>query len=192
MGIQKSAWTISISLLGLLVMVGGCKIDSADSAIRSVDVNIAGVYRNNGARIISQHTGASITSLNVIQDGDHLQGIDNNGLIFRGRVGAVTTAEDGSRTATFTMEGQTTAGAEGVMTGTFKVQGTSSSMTGTWAEPTTFGNIRASAAVAPPPDPGPGPQPTNGTSTNANSGGGASQQPPTIDINRPDPPPIPG
>ncbi len=93
--------------------------------------------------------------MNLIQDGDRLQAIDNNGLIFRGSIGsAVSDSETGGqRSATFTLNGQTTTGQEGIISGTIVVIGNQATMTGTWAEPTLFGNVRAGAEVVPRIDP---------------------------------------
>ena len=151
--------TLAVAVISTSLYMG-CKIDSADSVTRNVRINVGGLYANNGSRLITQHTGAAITQLNVIQDGDRLQAIDNNGLIFRGTIGS---ASEGS--ATFNLKGRTTAGEEGVLSGTITVSGNDATMRGTWAEPTLFGNVLAFAKVTPAPEPGP--QPTNGTPTNA-------------------------
>ena len=130
----------SAAILGLT----GCNIDSGDEAVRTVGVDISGLYSNGGGRIISpSNTGAAITSLNVVQSGDRLEAVDNNGQIFRGTIGAVVDS-----TASFNMTGQTTAGNEGVIAGSFTVSGSSATMSGTWAEPALFGSVAASASVA--------------------------------------------
>jgi hypothetical protein len=127
-----------IGILALSLLSIGCDIDSADSTSRSVSINVGGVYR--GDPIISQNSGAAIETLNVIQNGSGLQAVDNNGLIFRGNIS--TEFENG---ANFTLKGRTTAGQEGLITGTFTVSGTTSTMRGTWAEPNYFGNVSATA-----------------------------------------------
>jgi hypothetical protein len=139
-----------ISFATILVTVGlfltACRIDSPDSTSRNVQINVAGVY--TGDPLVSQNSGARITSLNVIQDGSSLQAVDNNGLIFRGNIGSVTA----QTSASFTLKGQTTAGAEGVISGTFNVSGATSTMRGTWAEPSTFGNVLGTAQVGAQPE----------------------------------------
>ena len=137
-------------ILGSSTLYMGCRISSSDSVTRNVDINVAGLYRNNGNPVISQQTGSTVTQLNVIQDGDRLQAIDNNGLIFRGRIGSV---QNGS--ATFNLDGMTTTGQEGVISGTISVEGNTATMRGTWAEPTLFGNVLATAEVVPRPEPTP-------------------------------------
>ena len=151
--------TLAAALISTTLYMG-CRIDSADSVTRNVRVNVGGLYANNGSRLITQNTGAAITQLNVIQDGDRLQAIDNNGLIFRGTIGSAS-----GESATFNLKGRTTAGEEGILSGSITVSGNRATMRGTWAEPTLFGNVLAFATVTPAPEPEPGP--TNGTPTNA-------------------------
>ena len=152
--------TLAAALISTALFMG-CKIDSADSVTRNVRIHVAGLYRGGlNGRVISQHTGAAITQLNVIQDGDRLQAIDNNGLIFRGTIGSAS-----GESATFNLKGRTTAGEEGILSGSITVSGNRATMRGTWAEPTLFGNVLAFATVTPAPEPEPGP--TNGTPTNA-------------------------
>jgi hypothetical protein len=133
-----------ISFATILLTAGlfltACRIDSPDSTSRNVQINVAGNY---SVTITPPNSGARITSLNVIQDGSSLQAVDNNGLIFRGNIGSVTA----QTSASFTLKGQTTAGAEGVISGTFNVSGNSSRMQGTWAEPSLFGTVSGSATV---------------------------------------------
>lgn len=175
------ALLLAAASLTLLAQTG-CKIDSADSVIRDVPINVAGVYRNADGRIITQHTGAAITSMNVIQNGSELQGIDNNGMVFRGSIGSVT-GEGNARLASFTLRGLTTAGQEGVISGTFSASGNEATMRGTWAEPTTFGNVLATASVAGQPDPPatdndvPGTNSVGNAQTPGNDGNGNAQAP---------------
>lgn len=145
----------------------GCKIGSPDSVSRHVGINVAGLYRANGGRIISQNTGAAITQFNLIQDGDRLQAIDNNGMIFKGSISSATDSGQTGHSANFSLKGHTTAGAEGIISGAITVSGNQATMRGTWAEPTLYGNVLGYADVVPTPDPKP--EPTNGPSTNANA-----------------------
>lgn len=153
-------------LVAALFIYTGCDIDSADSVSRNVPINVNGLYRNNGSRVVSQNTGAAITALNIVQDGSRLQAIDNNGIVFKGNIGTVE-ATTGSGSASFTMTGRTTAGAEGVMTGSISISGQTATLRGTWAEPAVFGNLVASATVGEQPDPRP--TPTNTVPTNTST-----------------------
>lgn len=128
-----------LSLLGLTA----CDIDSGDETVRTIGVALSGLYTNGGGRIVSpSNTGNAVTSLNLVQTGDRLEAVDNNGQIFRGTVGAVVDTQ-----ASFNMTGSTTAGNEAVIAGTFTVNGTQATMSGTWAEPALFGSVSASATV---------------------------------------------
>ena len=77
-----------------LAMSAGCDVQSGDEVLRETQINIAGFYTNpEGDRIVSQNTGAKITSMNIMQTGNQLQGIDNNGIIFRGSIGSDSGSE---------------------------------------------------------------------------------------------------
>jgi len=149
-----------LTVMGSMIFHTACKIESTNTVIRSVGINVAGLYRNGEARIVSQNTGAAITSLNVIQNGDRLDMVDNNGMIFRGTIGNAQ-----GTSASFTVKGSTTAGAEAIISGTFTVSGNTSTMSGTWAEPSLFATVSASASVTPTPTP---PPQTNNVGTNVN------------------------
>lgn len=154
---------VCAGLLTLLIIQSGCTIDSADSVIRSVGLNVGGLYK--GSPLVRRNTGSSIREMNVIQNGDSLQGVDNNGLVFKGTIGAVQRGDSGgTSSASFQLKGTTTAGAEGIISGTITVTGTEAIMRGTWAEPSLFSSVEGTASVASTPDPDP--VLTNGT-TNA-------------------------
>ncbi len=156
---------ISIGLLASgfitagVLLSGGCRLESANTAIRDVPINVAGIYTNNGARIMSAHSGAAITRFNIIQDGSRLQAVDNHMNIWNGDIGRVTVEEGADALATFNLRGITTDGVEGMMTGTFSVSGTSAVMRGTYAEPELIGNVLAFASNVIQP---PSPEPENG------------------------------
>ncbi len=150
---KNNLFSVAGALVVVLLVITGCRINSSDSVQRNVDINVSGRYENtNGGPIVSRNTGASIQWLNVVQTGSRLQAVDNNGLVFRGEIGSVT-GSDGGNSATFTLTGLTTAGAEGVISGTMSISGNNTStMRGTWAEPSLFGTVEGTARVA-------GPQP---------------------------------
>lgn len=141
-----------VSLLGLFVG-SGCELDSADSTVREVGIIVQGYYTNpDGGRIVGRNSGAPITSLDIRQFGDQLEAIDNNNQVFRGTIGNAS-----QNNASYTLEGYTTAGKWGIMSGVFEVSGSSSTMRGTWIEDDFYSTVYATATV-----------PTNG------GGGGAS------------------
>ncbi len=142
-----------LSLAGYLVVMTGCEVDSASGTERSVGVNYSGFYTASSGRIVANNTGARISSLDLRQAGDSLEAIDNNGLIFRGTIGDVAEA-GGSLIASFSMEGNTTAGQRGTFSGTLSTSGgsnstgsTQGSMQGTWVEPSLFSTFSATATI---------------------------------------------
>lgn len=152
----------------------GCNLDSGESTVRNVEINVNGVYSGNlNGRLVQQNTGAAILNFNLIQNGDRLESVDNNGTIFRGTIGRVDT--DTSE-ATFTLEGTTTAGQEGVIAGVISVSGTTALLTGTWAEPSLISIVSGTASVAEQDttDNGVDPDPDPDTSSLSINGGAAS------------------
>ncbi len=148
--IMRHIKSLSFALLlsGLIFGVSsGCRISSSDSVSRNVGINIAGVYRGANGNLVQSNTGAPIRELNVIQDGSRLQAIDNNGLMFRGNIGSVE-GTGGERSASFTLEGLTSSGAEGIISGTIRVSGDTANMTGTWAEPSLFSTVSGRASIS--------------------------------------------
>ncbi len=127
---------------GLLFAAGCLESDSVESAAREVGINVAGFYANGDSPMVAQNSGAPIRNLNLRQFGDRLEGTDNNGVNFTGSIGR----NDGS-SASFTLEGRTTAGAPGIMVGTINVSGTSATMRGTWAEDAVTSTLNATATV---------------------------------------------
>ncbi len=130
------------SVAGLALIWAGCEIGSPDQTIRQVGINIAGFYANPEGRVVSRNTGAPIETLNVIQNGDQIEAVDNNGRVFRGRIGSVSGGQ-----ASLTLEGRTTAGQVGVIQATVDVSGNTATMRGTWIEATLYGTVYGQATV---------------------------------------------
>ncbi|MCX7819767.1 MAG: hypothetical protein N2652_11285 [Kiritimatiellae bacterium] len=126
----------------LMAAIAGCEIGSPDEVVREVGINIAGFYANGNGRLVSQNSGAPIVNMNLIQNGDQLQGIDNNGRVFRGRVIASSPSS-----ATITLEGRTSSGVSGVIQATVDVSGNLATMRGTWIEATLYGTVYGQATV---------------------------------------------
>lgn len=168
-----------------VLLSGGCDISSGDETVREVSVSIAGTYQN-GDGIPVRQSGGRVTRLAVTQNGDQLTAIDNHGRRWSGSIGRASDV-----LATITLRGQTTEGAEVVITGTVQVDGTSATLSGQWVEPNLSAEISASATVAgapeptPTPDPGTNPTPTPDPGTNPtptpdpNDGGSVTLIPPT-------------
>ena len=129
-----------LGTMGMLVLTA-CSVDSANSVVRSVNANVAGVYRNsdsnsNNGKLVSANTGSSVTSLDVRQAGDQLEAVDNNGIIFRGTIGDVL---DGI--ASFNLAGRTTAGNKALISGNITIGSGQGTMRGTWIEDSLFGTV---------------------------------------------------
>ncbi len=121
----------------------GCDVGSPDTVLREIGLVIAGYYANpNGGDLVSDNSGAPISTMNLIQNGDDLQGIDNNGRVFRGKVSTAT-----ETSAAIQLTGSTTAGTEGTIQATINVSGTSATMQGTWVEASLYGNVYGTATV---------------------------------------------
>lgn len=141
---------LAILLIGVLFPLAGlllssCEIDSAESAYRQVAINVACLYQNGDSPIVQNNTGDPISWLDLRQDGDKLEGYDNNARIFKGTIGQVTEAE---ALATFTLQGVTTAGNEGTISGTIEVSGSTRTMRGSWMEATIFAPVYATCEGA--------------------------------------------
>ncbi len=102
-------------------------------------------------------------SLDLRQDGDLLEGIDNNDRVFKGTIGEVAgESTPTSANASFTLSGQTTAGQEGTISGTLIRTGeTTAEMRGTWIEASLFGTVYGVATVPFTPNPTNNPPITN-------------------------------
>jgi hypothetical protein len=134
---------LSFLAAGLLVH-SGCDVSSANDVVRLTGRDFTGFYSNPNGAMVERNTGAPIASMNLRQLGDRLEGVDNNGQIFRGSL-----SETGDNAASFTLRGPTTAGTEGTISGTLTGAGTSGSLSGTWVEPTLIANVFATATLNP-------------------------------------------
>ncbi len=157
------SFAAGLAVLSLALL--GCELDNADSVTRDVDADFTGFYAGNSGPLVSQNSGAEVTSLNLRQTGDEIELIDNNGLVFRGTLGEVN-SDGGTATATFQFTGETTAGNAVTGSGTLTGVGTSGTMTGTWIEPSLYGTISGIAVINPVVTNSPSPTPTNNTPTN--------------------------
>lgn len=138
----------SLVLLAAVMLLAGCKIESGDSVRRDVSLDVAGFYTGpNGGNLIERVSGAPVRSIDLRQSGDMIEGYDNNGRIFRGRIGSVSDSR-----ASVTIEGTTTQGVEGVISGYINVSGSQANLTGTWFEDTLTSRVNGRAEVAEPRD----------------------------------------
>jgi len=126
-------------------MLAGCETSSAEGVVRTVDIVVTGFYAHpdDGNFMVPNTSGAPIQSMNLRQSGDQLEGVDNNGIIFRGSIGRVI---EGSA-ATFNLEGASTSGQPAVISGNIEVSGGNAIMRGTWIETTLFSTVFGQATV---------------------------------------------
>jgi hypothetical protein len=138
---------------GLAFFQSGCETDSADTFIRDVPVNYSGFYTAcaGNSAIVQQNSGKRIRTLDLRQDGDRLEAIDNNGQIWRGQLGE----PQGGRSS-FELRGKTTAGIEGIFSGTLTSSDSGAAnpsgpamgtMTGTYIEPDRFSSFCGRATI---------------------------------------------
>lgn len=126
-------------VLVLSACLCSCEVGSSDSVTRNVGLDVSGFYQhpNHPAqKLVAENTGLAVTSLSLNQTGDQLEARDNNGSSFSGTIGE---ASDSS--ASFTLEGQTTAGQSATISGTITVDGGNATMRGTWIEPSLYSTV---------------------------------------------------
>lgn len=135
-------------------MLLGCEVGSSDSATRNVGVDFTGFYdstETNSDFVSPANSGARVTSFNLRQHGDQLEAIDNNGIVFSGSVGDPS-GSSGTGTASFQLDGHTTAGQAVTISGTLSGANTegnsaSATMSGTWIEPNLYARILGDAII---------------------------------------------
>ena len=141
---MKKLLLLALLPIAIAALVSSCDVGSANSVVRTVEVNVSGVYAGPGGEdLVSKNSGAKISSLNLRQNGDKLEGIDNNFQIFRGTIGNVQ-----GKLASFSLDGYTTAGNKGTLTGTIDASTTSAEMRGTWIEASMYGVIYGIATIS--------------------------------------------
>ena len=127
----------------------GCEVGSSDSAVRNMSVNFSGLYDAKDATtpfVSPANSGAPVTSLNLRQNGDQLEAIDNNDIVFSGTLND-SSGDSGSATAGFTLEGHTTAGNAVTVSGSLSGSGSSAEMRATWIEPDRYCNVVGDATI---------------------------------------------
>ena len=147
--------------LPLFALLAGCDVGStsgspSDSA--GTIYNFSGLYMstNQGGALVfpaNRQTGTTLTWLRLIQYGSSLQGYDNASQAWTGKISGMQ-----DETASFSLEGRTSAGAAVDIAGTMTYASQQSQMNAAWIEPSFAGSIFARATVSP--------ASTNGSSTN--------------------------
>lgn len=116
--------------------------DSDGPGVKNLDMHISGVYRNPGGNLVAKNTGAPVKQMNLMQQGDEVTGVDNNGIVFRGKLGGENDAQ-----SSLVLKGNTTTGAEATISGQIAVRGNKAYMQGTWIEPTLYSTVYGEADV---------------------------------------------
>lgn len=154
----------------LAALLGACSVDST-TAVPSDNsgtiYNFSGLYTrtdSNGVQQVlvfptNKQTGVDLTWMRVLQYGNVLEAYDNAGQNWSGSISGLQEA-----TASFSLQGQTTAGQAVEITGTMDYQDQRSFMNAAWIEPSFAGSILAQATVSP-------------AATNAPGGGSVSISP---------------
>ena len=155
-----AAAAFSLFALGL----AACDIGSTDSTSAVVSDNAGKIYDFSGLYMsvsnsadsedgvnalvypLRRQSGKTLTWLRLLQYGAVLEGYDNAGLSWEGKISSVTT----EGTASFTLSGKTTAGAGVEIIGTlYNESGTRATLNAAWLEPSFAGSIFAQATVSP-------------------------------------------
>jgi hypothetical protein len=128
---MKKILCLLLPPLATALLLTACEVGSADDVVRSVGINVAGVYRgaSTNSPLVSRNSGTSVTQLDVRQNGDMLEAIDNNNRVYRGTLGAVS-----GNSASFNMTGATTAGKAVTISGNFRIITDGGEIRGTWIE----------------------------------------------------------
>ena len=156
----KTGWMAATVLVcGLLAVsvLPGCEVGSPNDVVAGANGNFSGTYAgsSNGVLVVN-NSGNAVTSLTVSQTGNQLQAVDNNGLLFKGTIGDILSSSSGSSSntttsgtasATFTLNGATTAGQTVSINGTLSASGSTGRMTGIWSEPGVYGSISGTASI---------------------------------------------
>ena len=155
-----AAAAFSLFVLGL----AACDIGSTDSTSAVVSDNAGKIYDFSGLYMsvsnsadsedgvnalvypLRRQSGKTLTWLRLLQYGAVLEGYDNAGLSWEGKISSVTT----EGTASFTLSGKTTAGAAVEIIGSLQNKNsTNATMDAAWLEPSFSGSIFAQATVSP-------------------------------------------
>lgn len=124
----------------------GCESGSSDGDDTPV-VNYAGEYSNAGHALAPQQSGAKVTSMSLIQEGNALLATDNNGINFRGNI----SPEGSDGLSPFEIRGKTSTGVDVTIVGAFSRDGARARMNGNWIEPTHQSVFNAYSGDVPPP-----------------------------------------
>ncbi|MDD2520577.1 MAG: hypothetical protein PHR34_06450 [Kiritimatiellae bacterium] len=159
------------ALFALLALaLAACDIGSTDSTTAIVSDNSGRIYNfsglyvgitnntantedtNNPPSVVylvqpeGRQSGRALIWLRILQYGSVLEAYDNAGMSWDGQISSVTT----EGTASFTLTGKTTAGADVEIIGSLRYASQNSTLDAAWIEPSFSGSIIARASVSSP------------------------------------------
>jgi hypothetical protein len=152
------------ALLALALALAACDIGSTDSTTAIVSDNSGRIYNFSGLYVgitnntedtnnppsvvylVQPESGRALIWLRILQYGSVLEAYDNAGMSWDGQISSVTT----EGTASFTLTGKTTAGADVEIIGSLRYASQNSTMDAAWIEPSFSGSIIARASVSSP------------------------------------------
>lgn len=151
------AFALASALPLAALLAAGCDVESTDSTASVASDNDGTIYNYSGLYAHSstngllplvfptnKQSGVALTWLRLLQYGSVLEAYDNAGLTWSGSISAIQ-----SGTASFSLQGQTTAGLPVEIAGTLVYADQNSTMDAAWIEPSFSGNLYARATVAP-------------------------------------------
>lgn len=147
----------AVPVMGIFAwgLLPGCEVGSVDNAVPNSSGGFSGIYSNpNGGAMVTKNSGSEVTSLNITQFGDELNGVDNNGILFKGTLNVTASSSTSSTSsataaATFSLQGSTTAGAQVTITGNLSAVGSTATMNGIWIEPNINSTIYGTTSITP-------------------------------------------
>ena len=157
MKVKMSWMVVPVLLLGMLAvgLLPGCEVGSPNNVSTVANGDFSGQYAGTtNSALVANNSGSAVTVLTLSQSGNNLQAVDNNGILFKGTIGDIlgaggtsTNGSSGSASATFTLNGMTTAGQTVTITGDLHASGTTATMTGLCIEPTLNSSVHGTATI---------------------------------------------
>ena len=156
------ALALALALPLAALVLAGCDVGSTDSTTAVMADNEGNIYNYSGLYMsitnasgstngygtlvfpAGRQSGTALIWLRLLQYGSALEAYDNAGLAWSGNVSA-----QNGETASFSLQGRTTAGNSVEIFGTLDYAAQLSTMDATWIEPGFAGSIFAQATVSP-------------------------------------------
>ena len=144
---KNRLWLVFLPLLlvgflacGLLL---GCETGYTNGTGGGLGGSFTGLYTSpTGGLIVASTSGKPVSFFNLTQSGGDLSAVDNNGVSYQGTLSAVNITS-----ATFTLQGTTSAGTAVTITGSLLASGSIGTLNGTWIEPSLTSTIYGTATI---------------------------------------------